>query len=1081
MKFYNFHTHSHYSVLDCVTKIPEYVLECKNRGLKAAACTDHGSLSCCYELWKTCRDNDIKPVLGVEAYFVNSYDDVYAETAYNYGHIVMLAMNETGWNNIKKLQNIAWERGLLKKPRIQLGDLLVHNEGIIITTGCVDGLIGYWLHKKDLNPIIQDADLEKIEEMIFHRLKVFKQVFKDRLYGEIQLNDVDIQVANNKMARNLCTKLEIPLIVTGDTHYIRQKDSVLHDLVKCVLWRDELSNPDNHTYSTKDLWMKTNSEMLAGKSKYHDYISIGELKGYILNTQSIEKRIENFDILPNVRSMPVPDTDNLSSYQYLIKICKEHPDFDLIKKYKVYHQRFSTELRLLLKKDFIDYFLIVNDICQYAKSDQIPFNARGSVCGSLIAYLMNITWIDPIRFKCPFERFLSEDRTSMPDIDLDFSRSGRGMIIKYLQDKYGEECVANICAFSKWKPKVAIKDAARVFGVDYKVTNDLTRELDGDIEWNDLYQNEKVVEFFQQHESVEKYGKQLLGLIRQFSTHASGVLLTAGELTKWCPIAYQKDTKITEWDGTMLESLNLLKVDILGVNMLDIVATTVNRIKEGNPNSWNDSNVLFMDMIRRLEDDKIYKFIGTGQTVGTFQLGTSGGMRALAKDMRPDKFNDICATISLHRTALLIMKMDAEYVNRKRGGRWEPIHPKATPILQDTYGILLYQSQTTQIAHHLAGFTYVEADAFRKAIKKKDAKVMAPWKDQFISGCETVSGIPECEAIDIWCFIEAFSQYGFNRAHATSYAFLAYVTCYLKFYYPGEYMASLLKHNVDDSDKLYGYMQECCRMKIQIVKPDINNSTDEFVLKEGKIYCPINFVKGVGEKALVKIIDNKPYKNFDDFLTRSKTTSGIVRNLILSDSFKELMGGMKKEELWKYYRTVKEEKILRSLYCYDCKSRYPALIDPKKEGHKCPNCEGQRIITNEEEVNKHEFDDNFVNQKIYGFNIWNDTLAQHIPMLEKEGYVKLSDLVGDGVVRTVFEIKKVRMHRDKNDNIMAFVQVSDNIAYYDLIMFADMWERKGHMIKKGKLYVGKFKKENQKLILHSSYSSQFKPVTITKT
>ena len=1081
---YNFHQHSEYSILDCVIKIKDYVKECKDRGLDLACVTDHGSLSCCYELWKECKEQEIRPCLGVEAYFVNSYEDKYAsEIKYNYGHIVMIAMNETGWNNIKKLQNIAWEKGFFRKPRVSLEDLLMYNEGIVVTTGCTDGIVGYWLHRKDLSPEIQDMSEEELHENIILRLKRFKAIFGNRLYGEVQLNAYELQASNNKFVIEHCKKLDIPIIYTGDTHYIKEEDSLLHDIVKCVQWRDVLSDPEAHVYPTKDLWFRTNAEIVQAMKKSHPYINKSDLYGWVRETMSLAKRIEDFDILPNERSMPIPETNGMPNYKYLVSMCKAHRDWNLIEKYKTYKERFARELSLLMKKQFVDYFLIVSDICDQARSLAVPFNARGSVCGSLIAYLMNITWIDPILFKCPFERFLSEDRTSMPDIDLDFSTTGRGRMIQYLQEKYGKECVANICAFSRWKPKVAIKDASRVFDVDFQESNELTKNLDGGLTWEELYNNAEVVKYFQKYESVEKYAKGLLGLTRQFSTHASGVLLTAGELTKWCPIAYQKDTKITEWDGNMLEKLGLLKVDILGVNMLDIVATAVNLIGENNKSfkkRIQSSHHLFEHILARLDDPKVYRFISTGNTVGTFQLGGSAGMRGLAKQLRPDRFNDIAAIISLHRTALLIMGMDQEYVNRKRGKEYEVIHPKAQSILKNTHGVLLYQSQTTELAHHLAGFTYLEADAFRNAIKKKDVELMKPWKKQFVDGCGTVSGIKKDKAGEIWEFIQAFSEYGFNKAHATSYAFLGYVTCWLKFYHQHEYMTALLKHNVagKSNDKLFEYMLECCRLGIQIVKPDINNSTDEFRLIGKKIYTPMNFVKKVGEKALPKILDNRPYTSFDDFVTRSKVNVGIIHNLILSDSFKDVEPGTK-EALWDRFINESKDKLRRSLYCYECKYRYPTRIDPKDTGKaSCPNCNGTKINIVAEDITDYCFDENHVNEKIYGFNIWNDNLAKHIPMLEERGYRRLSDLTNDGVVKTVFEVKKIKLHRDKNKDMMAFIEVSDNIVFYDLIMFASMWRKKGDKVKKGNLYVGKFKKEGQKLVMYDSYASQFSPVNI---
>jgi DNA polymerase-3 subunit alpha len=986
----------------------------------------------------------------------------------------MIAMNSTGWENIKRLQSIAWKHGWFKKPRVSLDDLLKYNEGIIITTGCVDGIIGYWLHRKDANPEIQKMNINVLKHNIYQRLKKFKSVFKNRLFGEIQLNDADIQEPNNRFAISACNKLGIPIILTGDIHYIKPTDTELHDIVKCVLWRDQISDPDNHTYDTKELWFKTIPEIFSAKNKFHPYIGNQQLAQYILNTHKVKDMISEFDILSPQRSMPVVDYSGKNGYQVLLDLCRQHPDFYKITKYKKYKLRFNSELRLILSKNFVDYFWIVWDICRAAREMNIPFNSRGSVCGSLLAYLLNITWIDPIRFNTPFERFLSEDRDGMPDIDIDFPTQQREKIYTYLEDKYGEECVARICALVKWKPKSAVKDVCRVYGIPFPVINNLLGKIDTNDPWEEMYKHDDIVEFFAKHPVIEDKAQELLGLVRQFTIHASGVLVTADEMRKWCPIAYQKDIKITEWDGTMLDELQLLKIDLLAVNMLDIVSTTAGLIKDDR---FGDISSLFRYVLDNLDDYNIYKMISEGKTVGTFQLGGSGSMRNLATQMKPDRFNDIVALISLHRTALLVMNADQDYIRRKHGENFNYIHPEARHCLHDTYGVLLYQFQTVQLAHDLAGFSYQDGEAIRKSIKKKDAKVMLPWKEKFIEGCKTKNNIGAEEALYIWGYIEAFSEYGFGRAHATSYALLGYLTCFLKLYYRKEFMTALLRHNIDKTDHLLEYMLDCSRMKIEVVKPDINKSTDQFELEGGRIYAPIDFIKGIGGKALDKIMSerrtNGEYLGFDDFRERSGVNITVLAGLILCDAFAKFE---KKEVLWEQFITERKENISRQLYCMDCKYRMPVRI-VKDQTPKCPVCGGERCYTGFDECSGTEFDENYLNEKYYGFNIWNDNLAKIIPKLEAMGYRKLSDLEGyNGVVKVVFEIKKVRKHIDKNENEMAFVEVSDNIVHYDLVVFASVYEQIRQKLIVGKLCAGVFKKNDKNLVIHNSYITKFKRV-----
>ena len=1093
VKFYNFHQHSHYSVNDCTILVPKYVEECKNRGLNSAFISDHGTLGCCYELYNECKKHNIKPILGIESYFVPNYiDEVYKEP-YNYGHIVLIARNRKGWENIKKLQSIAWHEGHIKKPRISLELLRKYNEGIIITTGCLDGIIGYNLfnRQKYEDSLTDDRKILDANNLV----EIMQTTFVNRIYGEIQLNDVDIQTELNKQCVNICNKLNIPIIVTGDTHYINEDDTVLHDIIICIKWHDKLNDPDNHIYTTKQLWMKSIDEIYAGKNKFHNYISDEDLTTYINNTKTLNDSIEEYNIMPNVSSTPKFDTGNMTNLQYIIDLCSQHILYKKVETNKHYMARFARELQLIRKKNFIDYFLIIHDICKEAMNRNMPYNSRGSVCGSLVAHLLNITWIDPIRFNTPFERFLSEDRQNMPDIDLDFSRTGRDKMIQYLRDKYGDKCVAQICNYSIYKPKVAFKDACRVFDIPYQIANRITKKLKLNVKWEDFFKDDEIVEFFQENEDVYKYTEKLLGIIRQYGIHASGVLLTPGDVSNWAPVAYQKGTRITEWDGSMLEHANLLKIDFLGLNMLDIVDTAIQLIDKSGKMHDPIKNLhsLFKMVLSDLDNERVYKFISSGKNIGTFQLGGSSGMMALAKQLRPNNFSDVMALISLYRTAILQMGADQDYVKRKHGKPFDYIHNKMQSALHDTYGILLYQFQTCQIAHDLAGFTMLEADHFRNGIKKKDRKKLKIWKDKFIDGCKLHSDIEKNKAEEIWEYIEAFSSYGFNRSHAASYGLLGFTTAWLKYYYPNEYMTSLLRHNVDDDEQLYEYMLDCARMKIKIIKPDINKSSDKFELKNNDIYTPLNFIKGLGKKALVNIIENRTefglYKSFDDFLERVDrrvVNISVLMKLILSDAF---AFEIDKEQLFDTFMTsdkMQKDKIVRQLFCTSCDYRYVVRHDDKKKDRKelfCPSCNSPDITCEKDQCVGRMFNDNLLNEDLYGFNIWNDNLGKYIPGLEKQGYKKLSDLENwdnGNDVKIIFEIKKIKTHIDKNDNQMAFLEVSDNIVSYDLIMFADAWSSKKDYIKKNTLYVGKLKKDGEKLLMYQSHCKEFKMVELIK-
>lgn len=777
--FIDHHRHTHFSVLDAVTRVEDLVAEAKTREQTAVTVTDHGTLGGIYNLWKSCKAAGIKPIIGCEIYWVDDYDTEQSNIPYNYGHMIILAMNAVGWSNLKILMRNAWENGFLKKPRVSIKDLIEHNEGLLITTGCENGLVGFDYLKKNM----LSAKHKIKKRLIKRRLKNLMTVFKDRIYAEIQLNDMPEQVRLNKYVLRLARLYGLPFIVTMDGHYISKEQSNIHDAVICVKWRESVNDAENHTYATKQLWLKDVNELRSARDLWHDYISDEMLNQAIDETVCLANRIEAFNLLPEGSPLPIvsetPDTD-------LDEICKKHPSWGKLMKEKEYRLRYKEEYRVITSLKFSNYFLVVYDIANFCRKNDIPYNARGSVNGSLIAFLMNITWVDPIRFDCPFERFLTKERLTLPDIDMDFSKELRSRVLDYVIEKYGNECVAHICNYTKWKPKSAIKDAAKVFDMDFGLVNSITSKIDdGDtaLPPNSSYEDYKknwdeivtgypqVAEFLEENEDIENTAVNLLGVNRQTGVHASGVVVTRTPVHEWCPIAYsltggknkKKDVKVTEWDMYALEDLGILKLDFLGQNTLDIIARTVALIKERHKVSFSDFDGLCEFMLEHLEDQDVYEMIGKGLNVGLFQLGTSDGMIKLSQDMKPDSIEDIIAIISLYRTGVLEKNMHTEYVNRKHGQYYQYLHPKMESVLGKSYGVLLFQEQASKLAVVLAGFTPSESDNFRKGIKLKDPRKFAVWKEKFYKGCKEKSDIDQALAEEIWGFIEAFSKYTFNR------------------------------------------------------------------------------------------------------------------------------------------------------------------------------------------------------------------------------------------------------------------------------------------------------------------------------
>lgn len=1104
--FVNHHLHSCYSLLDCPNRVEELVDVLSQRGEKWVNITDHGTLGATYNLWNECNKRDMTPILSCESYIVEAYKaNETKEDDYNYGHLILMSMNATGWQNLKKLQALAWKEGFRKKPRVSMEYVRQYNEGLIATTGCISSQPARALLKTD--PCTKEMDMEKSRKLAFQRIKDLVGIFGDRLYGEIQLNELNEQLRYNQFILRVCEQLGVRIIVTGDTHYISKDDRHTQDALVCMNWRDQIdltedgSGPENHCYTTKELWLKTEEEMFDTKDRHHDYISNDELDAYIKETVSLAERIENFHILPSNKSLPSFVTGGLNPNKYLINQCKLHRDWKKVRTDPVYKKRFWYEWGILLKKEFSDYFLVVNDIVKEARRLKIPYNARGSACGSLIGYLLGITWVDPIRFGTPFERFLTEDRKSLPDIDMDFSRSHRGRMIRYLEDKYGEENVVHIANIVRFQPKGVIKDMSRVFGLNFQFVNGITRQIPDNATWEEVVKNPEISEIFVQNPAMAKICRSLLKVNKHKGVHASGIILTPSKCVDWSPICYATDrdgkrgarTKITEWDMYDLEALNILKLDFLGLNTLDVVGSCIDKItrKYAGQAKFHDLDSLYEYILENSDDPTVYKMIAEGDTIGCFQLGTSDGMIALGKKLKVGSLEDICALIALYRTAVLEAGMHEVYYKRKvRLEDYELAHPKMYEIMDETYGVMVYQEQTMSIAQAIAGFSRAESDHFRKGIKLKDAEKLKPWKDKFVEGCREYSDIDSDDAEQIWKFIEAFAKYGFNKSHSISYALLAYITCFLKGNYPLEYYSALLSNNIDDEEKICRYITDAKRRAIEMFNPLINVSSSVFKEYRDGIMYPISAVKNVGPKAIENILTerrrNKRYDSIKDFYDRvdkTKCNVRVVCNLILAGVFRQFSRSI--EDAWATYfelraldKKVAKDKTIREIYCSKCDYRQPVCLirDRKTEtnesNHTCPVCGSYNIDTDMSKYKDKKFDPDYINKFVFGFNLSYEKLQEYTLQIVEYECEKISDLrdtEDDGSFRVSFVVNNVRTHIDKNGNEMAFIEIADETGSCTLTVFSDAWKKISDRCAKGICAMGSFIKNNGNNLMISSF------------
>jgi DNA polymerase-3 subunit alpha len=687
---------------------------------------------------------------------------------------------------------------------------------------------------------------------------------------------------------------------------------------------------------------------------------------------------------------------------------------------------------------------------------------------------------------------------------MDFSAIGREKVVLYVREKYGEECVANICNYARWKPKGAIKDIGRVLDFKYDEINQLTKPIrDSDIAmahsageeefdqvWSNLTKYPAVIAYLAEHEDLANYAKRVTGIPHQLGVHASGVVVTPTPISDWCPVAYStgkvgketaKRQKITEWDMYSLEDAGILKLDFLGLNTLDIIQRCIGLINEHHEVSYKDFDTLFAYLLTNLEDKETFKMISGGDTVALFQLGTSDGMVDLAKKIKPLSVEDIAIVIGLYRPATLDMGMHTEFIKRRNGEWFGYEHPKMEKVLGSTKGVLLWQEQCSSLAVVLAGFKPSEADNFRKGIKQKDPTKIKPWHDKFITGCAECSGMDSETSENVWKFIEAFAGYGFNFNHAIAYALLAYMTAYLKCHYTLEYMTAALTYSVDDSDKLNIYLKECNRLGITVLGPEINSSTDEFTIVGSKIQYPLQSLKKLGGKALEAILaarKKKPFRSFEDFMCRCQDRSmnvGVVTNMVLGGCFRKF--GRSNRIYDSMIAMRGNEPTCRQVFCYLCRRRFPVSKtrrDVDENGCQCPYCGSIKTSVAEKACRGRRFHKNYVQQLVFGFTAGHSRLKAFTDIIARENANALAvveEMAESELGKFAFEVTNIKKFNDRNGNEMAFVDITDGTTDSSLTIFSSNWETLKEELVKGGCYLAKKVQKNRGKFLFSYRST----------
>ena len=872
--FVHLHNHTHHSLLDGLQKINPMLDRVEELGMEAVAITDHGTLSGVIDFYKAAKSRDINPIIGIEAYVASrKHTDKDPQKDRGRYHLLLFAMNNTGYQNLMKLSTIANLDGYYYKPRIDHDLLEKYNEGLIATSACIGSEIGDALRRN------QD---EQAEELLLW----YAGVFKDRFYVEVQDHGHQWQeqaTLNEKLIK-LADKHKLPLVVTADSHYGRKEDQEAHEILLCVQTGTTINDEKRFSLKQTDLYMKTPNEI---------FERWGHRPDIIKNTRALADRcsvdIELGGIL--IPKFPVPKGKTEKSvlhdmtYQGLawryggIPTLEEAQKLtrDAAKKLlsKEVKQRTEYELGIMGSMGFDGYFLIVSDFMQWGKDKGIMFGpGRGSAAGSIVAYAMNITDLDPLKYDLLFERFLNPDRISMPDIDIDIQDTRRDEVIQYTVEKYGRDQVANIVTFGKMAARNAIRDVARVLDVPYAEADRLAKMVPPPIQGRhiplaiSLKENQDLKrehETNAQSKRVFDLAVQLEGTIRSHGVHAAGVVIAPDKITKFVPLEMaQKGVVSTQYSMNPVEELGLLKMDFLGLSNLTIIKNALRIVKRVYGEEIDIGTI-------PLDDKEAYELFSRGDTTGVFQV-ESAGMKRYLKQLEPNRFEDIVAMVALYRPGP--MQFIDSFINRKHGReKISYMHESMEDALENTYGILVYQEQVMQIAREMCGFTGGQADTLRKAIGKKKADLMAKMKIEFIQGGIETSNASQELMEKLWKQLEDFAAYCFNKSHAACYALIAYQTAYLKAHYPAAFMAALMTSDSDDTDRLTIEISECKHMDIEVVAPDVNESFLEFAVVPGdqRIRYGLGAIKNVGHGAVDEIIRARDEKHFDsvsDFASR---------------------------------------------------------------------------------------------------------------------------------------------------------------------------------------------------------------------
>jgi len=1063
--FIHLHNHTHYSIQDGACTVDSLIQAAKKNNMQSVALTDHGVMYGIAEFYRKAKKEGIKPIVGMEAYIVTEgsrFDKGKQESngsdiggngrkkSKYYNHLILLAKNKEGYKNLSKLSTLGHTEGFYYKPRIDLELLKTYRDGLICTSACAGGVVAAHL---------VNNDYEKAKKIA----KIFKDIFQDDFYLEIQNHNMDIDIPILENMPKLSKELGIKLVATNDCHYIEKEHAIPHNI---LLLLSDKNGADYRQlrYGTDQIYFKSSEEMIKLFKGY---------KGAIENTLEIDSKIDlNIDFEGHLFPVfPIPPESSAKTLdEYMEQLAREGLQNKIKNITPEVEERFNFEIDTIRQMGFSGYFLIVQDFINSSKKMNIPVGpGRGSAAGSLVAYALGITNINPLEYNLLFERFLNPARKSMPDIDVDFADNKRGEVINYVRQKYGNECVSQIITFNRLSSKAVIKDVARVLKIPISTVNKINKFIPS--KFGKVYSIEQALNEVPELKWVKeshdpeiqnliKYAKVLEGMNRNASKHAAGVVITPEDVSNYVPLAtaVSQNEIVTQYNMKEIEGAGLLKMDFLGLRTLTIIQDTLQLIKKNYNIDIDIDNV-------PINDKKTFQLFSRGQTTGVFQF-ESAPMREYLKKLNPNSLSDLSAMNALYRPGP--MEFIDDFIDRKFGIKEvEYLHPVLEPILKETYGIIVYQEQVIQIANKVAGMSLAEADILRRAMGKKDIKAMAEQKVKFVEGA-VKKGLSQKNASEIFEAIDKFANYGFNKSHSVAYSFVAYQTAYLKAHFTPEFLAANLTNEFGNTDKVTTFLEDCRKLKIEVLPPDINNPSVYFDVEDSKIRFGMSAIKNVGIPAVQEIEKSRKelgrnFKSIFDFCSNIDThivNKRTLEGLVVAGAFDSIDKNRARlfeviESALDFGHKYRNSKLVAE------NSLFGSIADEVEINE--PPLPDVKPWTDEERLARE--------RKVIGFYVTGHPLSKYEIDYNSFASIHLGEtekLEGVDLVKACGVITSLNTKIDKAGKTMAFLTIDDFSGSCECLMFSKIYDKCGQFLQEEKcvFIIGKPESSGDAIKIH---------------